>query len=227
VTGASLSETLPPTTANAGSTTSSSRPRPVYAALKRAFDVVAAGVGLVLLSPVLLAAAVAVKCDSRGPVFFVQKRVGRDFAPFGIIKFRTMVVDAEGRGGQVTPGNDPRVTRAGRWLRKSKVDELPQLINVVRGDMSLVGPRPEVPKYVELFRDDYARILAVRPGLTDPASIKYHDEAAVLVASDDPERTYIEQVLPDKIALAQQYVERASLVGDLRLIVQTLLRIGR
>ncbi|MEX2114363.1 MAG: sugar transferase [Pirellulales bacterium] len=199
----------------------------MYRALKRTFDALAAGVGLVLLSPLFLIAALAVRLDSRGPVFFVQERVGRNFVPFGILKFRTMVADADRRGGQITSGNDSRITRSGRWLRKTKIDELPQLINVVRGDMSLVGPRPEVPKYVAMFRGDFTTILTVRPGLTDPASIKYRDEAALLAASDDAERAYVEHVLPDKIALARDYVQRASLVGDLRLIVHTLLRIGR
>jgi lipopolysaccharide/colanic/teichoic acid biosynthesis glycosyltransferase len=202
------------------------RRRPVYFAFKRGFDLLAAGVGLVVLSPLLLLAAVAVRLDSRGPVLFVQRRVGRNFVPFNILKFRTMVVDADRRGGQITSGNDARITRVGHWLRKLKIDELPQLINVVRGDMSLVGPRPEVPKYVERFRDDYATVLAVRPGLTDEASIKYRDEAAVLAGSDDPERAYVEQVLPDKIALAKDYVRQGSFAGDLRLILQTLLRIG-
>lgn len=201
--------------------------RPIYAALKRAFDVLAAGLGLVVLSPVMAAAAVAVRLDSRGGVFYVQQRVGRNFVPFGMVKFRTMVPDAESRGGQITAGADPRITRVGRWLRRMKIDELPQLINVVRGDMSLVGPRPEVPLYVERFRDDYAYVLSVRPGLTDAASIKYRDEAAILGASADPQREYIERILPDKIALARAYVASASFFGDLGLILQTLLRIGR
>jgi lipopolysaccharide/colanic/teichoic acid biosynthesis glycosyltransferase len=211
---------------NANASAAVSR-RPVYRALKRTLDVVASGAGLVILSPLFLLAALAVRLDSRGPVFFVQQRVGRNFVPFGILKFRTMVVDAEARGGQITSGHDARITASGRWLRKTKFDELPQLLNVLRGDMSLVGPRPEVPKYVEMFRDDYATILAVRPGLTDPASIKYRDEAAVLAASSDPERAYVERVLPDKIALARDYVAQASLFGDLRLLVQTFLRIVR
>jgi lipopolysaccharide/colanic/teichoic acid biosynthesis glycosyltransferase len=219
---------LPTPTAEHSAETSGALPRrPVYRTLKRALDVVAAGAGLIVLSPLFLVAALAVRLDSRGPVFFIQQRVGRGFVPFGILKFRTMVVDAEARGGQITSGNDSRVTKSGRWLRKTKLDELPQLINVLRGDMSLVGPRPEVPKYVEMCRDDYVTILAVRPGLTDPASIKYRDESAVLAASDDPERAYVEQVLPDKIALARDYVQRATLFGDLRLLVQTFLRIVR
>ncbi len=201
--------------------------RPVYLALKRTFDVLASGLGLVVLCPVLVAAAIAVRLGSSGPVFYVQQRVGRNFVPFGIIKFRTMVVGAAGRGGQITTGEDTRITRVGRLLRKTKIDELPQLINVLRGDMSLVGPRPEVPKYVEMFHDDYAYVLRVRPGLTDPASIKYRDEAAILGASADPQRAYIERILPDKIALARAYVAGASFFGDLGLILRTLLRIAR
>ncbi|MBX7167430.1 MAG: sugar transferase [Pirellulales bacterium] len=197
------------------------------AALKRAFDVAAAGTGLLLVSPVLLAAALAVKLDSPGPVFFRQQRVGRGFRPFRIYKFRSMVVDAPKLGAQITAGRDPRITRVGHWLRKTKVDELPQLINVVAGDMSLVGPRPEVPKYVEMFRQDYADVLLVRPGITDLASVKYRDESEILAAAADPEREYVERVLPDKIRLAREYIPQASLAFDVRLILQTLLRIIR
>ena len=138
-----------------------------------------------------------------------------------------MIVDAERHGGQITAGADPRVTRVGRWLRKSKLDELPQLFNVLIGDMSLVGPRPEVPKYVEMFRDDYRAVLSVRPGLPDPASVKYRDEASLLAASPDPERCYVEQILPDKIALAREYISRATVASDLGVLVRTLLRIAR
>lgn len=195
--------------------------------LKRTFDILASLFGLTLLAPIGLLVALAIKLDSRGPVFFRQVRVGRDFRPFRINKFRTMVADAPARGGQLTAGADPRITRVGRILRKTKVDELPQLINVLVGDMSLVGPRPEVPKYVELFASDYRDILSVRPGITDPASVKYRDESAVLAAAADPERAYIEQILPEKIALARQYIERSSLAYDLGIIFQTLWRIVR
>jgi lipopolysaccharide/colanic/teichoic acid biosynthesis glycosyltransferase len=205
----------------------SPRRRRAYALAKRAFDCAAAGVGLVLVSPLLVAAAIAVRLDSAGPVFFLQQRVGRSFRPFWIYKFRTMVTDADKRGGQLTAGADPRITRVGRVLRQTKIDELPQLLNVLWGDMSLVGPRPEVPKYVELFRDDYACVLSVRPGLTDPASVKYRDEAALLAASADPEREYIERILPDKIALARDYIAQATFLGDLGIILRTLLRITR
>ena len=138
-----------------------------------------------------------------------------------------MVADAPARGGQLTAGADPRITRVGRILRKTKVDELPQLINVLIGDMSLVGPRPEVPKYVELFASDYRDILSVRPGITDPASVKYRDEGKVLAAAADPEAAYIEQILPEKIALARQYIERSSLVYDVGILFQTFWRILR
>src|SRR4051812_30194380 len=168
--GAELSEAAPETVARPLHTCAMPPARPVNAALKRGLDVGVSLLGLILASPLLLAAAIAVKLDSRGPLLFRQQRMGRNFRPFLIYKFRTVGVDA-GRQGQLTAGADPRVTRVGRWLRQSKLDELPQLFNVLRGDMSLVGPRPEVPKYVELFRDEYRVVLSVRPGLTDPASI--------------------------------------------------------
>jgi lipopolysaccharide/colanic/teichoic acid biosynthesis glycosyltransferase len=199
--------------------------RPIHRAIKRAFDIGAAGLGLLLASPVLAAAALAVKLDSAGPVFFRQQRLGRNFRPFWIFKLRTMVVDAE-RHGQLTAAVDPRVTRVGRWLRKTKLDELPQLWNVLVGDMSLVGPRPEVPKYVEMFRDDYRVVLSVRPGLTDPASVKYRDEAAILAGCPDPEREYVEHILPDKIALAREYIARSTFASDLAVLARTLRRIA-
>jgi lipopolysaccharide/colanic/teichoic acid biosynthesis glycosyltransferase len=201
--------------------------RPVYAALKRLFDIVMAGVGLVLVSPVLALVAIAVRLDSPGPVLFRQERVGRNFKAFWILKFRTMTTDAGPPGAQLTVGADPRITRVGRWLRKTKIDELPQLANVLVGDMSIVGPRPEVPKYVEMFRADYAVVLSVRPGLTDPASIKYRDEAALLAASANPEQEYICTVLPEKIAIARDYIARATFASDLAVIARTLLGIAR
>lgn len=195
--------------------------------MKRLFDICVACLALVLLSPVLAAIAIAVKCSSMGPVFYRQQRVGRGFQPFRIFKFRTMVVDAPLRGGQITSGhNDPRITRIGRFLRKWKLDELPQLFNVVQGDMSLVGPRPEVPRYVEMFRTEYTDILRVRPGITDLASIKYRDEASLLSLSNDPERTYVDEILPAKLALAREYVARASFGLDLRILVLTALQVA-
>jgi lipopolysaccharide/colanic/teichoic acid biosynthesis glycosyltransferase len=195
--------------------------------LKRIFDIAAAGFGLVLLSPLFAVAAVLVKCGSPGPVFFRHERIGMSFRPFQVLKFRTMVRDATSQGGPITFGDDPRVTRIGRLLRKTKLDELPQLFNVLRGDMSLVGPRPEVLKYVEMFSDDYAEILRVRPGITDLASIRYSDEAAVLGRADDPEKEYVGRILPEKIRLAKEYVRRSSLCFDAVLITLTLLKICR
>jgi lipopolysaccharide/colanic/teichoic acid biosynthesis glycosyltransferase len=167
-------------------------------------------------------AAVLVKLSSPGPVFFQQERIGKGFRPFLIYKFRTMRPDAPATGMLITVGNDPRVTRIGRLLRKTKIDELPQLINVLKGDMSLVGPRPEVPKYVELFRADYDEILRVRPGITDLASLKYRDEAAVLGDSSNVEERYETQILPDKIKLGKEYIKRSSFLFDLKLIEKTL-----
>lgn len=194
--------------------------------MKRVFDIVFSLAGLIMLSPVFLLAAVLVKLTSRGPVFFRQERIGRGFRPFHIIKFRTMVEEAPALGGQLTAGRDPRITAVGRVLRATKVDELPQLINVLRGDMSFVGPRPEVPRYVELFHGDYAELLRVRPGITDLASLKYRHESELLGESDDPETLYAQQILPDKIALGKQYIRQQSLGLDLRLICQTVLRMA-
>jgi lipopolysaccharide/colanic/teichoic acid biosynthesis glycosyltransferase len=192
------------------------------AVTKRVLEIVLSSLGLVVVSPVFLLAALAVKLNSDGPIFFRQKRIGRNFKPFSILKFRSMVEDAPQRGAAITAGDDPRITPVGRVLRATKIDELPQLINVLRGEMSLVGPRPEVPKYVELFRNDYEEILRIRPGITDPASLPYHDEAAILAQAEDPEREYVEHVLPEKIRLAKQYVARSSVAFDLRVIVATL-----
>jgi lipopolysaccharide/colanic/teichoic acid biosynthesis glycosyltransferase len=200
--------------------------RPLYAFCKRTFDLTSALVGIVLVSPVLLLAAILVKLSSAGPVFYRQRRMGRNFVPFDILKFRTMVVDADKRGGQITAGADPRITRVGHWLRKTKVDELPQLFNVLVGQMSLVGPRPEVPKYVEMYREQFAYVLSVRPGVTDPASVKYRDEATLLGASPDPEREYVERVLPDKLAIARDYIARATFGSDLAVIVRTVVRVA-
>lgn len=191
--------------------------------LKRAFDLAAAGAGLVVLSPVLLAVAAAVKLTDPGPVFFRQTRAGLGSKPFEIFKFRTM---RAGSGGtQITAGDDPRVTAIGRLLRRTKLDELPQLINVLLGDMSVVGPRPEVPKYVRLFKDDYELILQVKPGLTDYAAIKYRDEEEVLRAYPDPEEGYVTKVLPDKIALYRRYVADVGFATDMRIILATAAKI--
>jgi len=190
---------------------------------KRCFDVLLAGLGLLVLSPLLLALAAWIKLDSSGPVFYRQVRVGRGGRPFRIHKLRTMADTPAGAGPEITVGADRRITRAGRVLRHYKLDELVQLIDVLKGDMSLVGPRPEVPRYVALYPADLRdRVLSVRPGITDPASLEYRDEAAVLAAAADPEAEYVNVVMPAKLALAVRYVEQASLATDLRLIGRTL-----
>ncbi|MBX3441593.1 MAG: sugar transferase [Planctomyces sp.] len=194
--------------------------------MKRAVDILASATGLLVLSPLLALTALLVRLTSRGPVFFRQTRVGRNFAPFQILKFRTMVQDAEARGAQLTAGRDPRITPVGQFLRRTKIDELPQLINVLKGDMSLVGPRPEVPRYVELFRDDYEQLLRVRPGITDIASLRYRHESELLGQSSDPEAMYVRQILPDKIALGKEYLQRQSLLLDLSLMARTVLRMA-
>ena len=184
------------------------------------------GEQLVLLAPLFLVLAVLVKLDSRGPIFFCQQRLGRDFRPFRIFKFRTMIRDQAADASLLTHGNiDPRITRLGSWLRKTKLDELPQLVNVLRGEMSLVGPRPEVSKYVEMFHSDYEEILRVRPGLTDIASLKYQNEEQLLAAAEDPEAFYVGEILPDKIALSKRYVANSSLTSDLVIIFKTLGRV--
>lgn len=190
---------------------------------KRAFDLLITSLGLLLLSPLLLLIALAIKLDSRGPVFFRQQRVGRQGVRFRIHKFRTMQVGADAQGGPITVGADPRITRVGAWLRRHKLDELAQLIDVLQGTMSLVGPRPEVPRYVAMYppalRD---KLLSVRPGITDLASIAFRRESELLAAAADPERAYVEQVLPEKLRLAALYVDTATWRGDLCLIARTL-----
>jgi lipopolysaccharide/colanic/teichoic acid biosynthesis glycosyltransferase len=190
--------------------------------IKRIFDSAVSAVALVLLLPVLALIALAIKLDSPGPVIFKQCRIGRNFHRFWIYKFRTMVADAPAHGGELTVGADLRITRIGGWLRQFKLDELPQLYNIIKGDMALVGPRPEVPRYVEMFRRDYEEILKLRPGLTDLASLKYRNEAALLAQADNPEAEYIAHLLPDKIRLAKEYRRRAGLIFDLRLTARTI-----
>jgi lipopolysaccharide/colanic/teichoic acid biosynthesis glycosyltransferase len=193
--------------------------------MKRAFDLVVASLGLVLLSPLMVIAALLVKLDSSGPIFFRQERMGKGFRPFFIYKFRTMVHDRRGHGGLVTIGDDPRITRIGWLLRKAKIDELPQLINVLKGEMAFVGPRPEVAEFVELFRQDYEEILKVRPGITDLASLKYRDEATFLGKFNNPAEAYVKQILPDKLQLGKDYIQRSSFIFDLRIILKTLLKL--
>jgi lipopolysaccharide/colanic/teichoic acid biosynthesis glycosyltransferase len=199
---------------------SASAPSGVYPLLKRGIDVAGAAAGLALLWPVLAGAALVVKTTSPGPVLFRQVRAGRGGRPFEILKFRSMRAGAGGPA--VTAGGDVRVTPIGRVLRRTKLDELPQLWNVLAGDMSLVGPRPEVPRYVARFPADYARILTVRPGLTDFAAVEYRDEESLLARAADPERAYLDEVLPAKIRLYHRYLDELSLATDLRLVARTL-----
>jgi len=188
---------------------------------KRAFDLIVASLALLLVSPLLAVVALWVKLDSPGPVFFRQQRVGRGGALFRIHKFRSM---RDGAGGlPLTVGADPRITRSGAWLRRTRIDELPQLIDVLQGTMSLVGPRPEVPRYVAHYPPGLReRVLALRPGITDPASLAWRDEAALLAAAADPEREYIDHILPLKLAHAAEYAARASLATDLAVLWRSL-----
>lgn len=193
--------------------------------IKRLFDVVCSALGLLVLAPLLLLAAVWIKLDSPGPALFRQTRVGRFGVPFTIHKFRTMRLEP---GAAITVGADPRITRSGHFLRQTKLDELPQLWDVLRGAMSLVGPRPELPRYVELYPAELReRVLAVRPGITDPASLAFSHEAELLAASSDPEREYREVVMPAKLKLSASYAASASFGTDLRLILATLMRVLR
>ena len=195
---------------------------------KRLFDLLLSSLGLLVLAPLLLLIALLIKLDSPGPVMFRQERVGRYGQPFRIHKFRTMRHGPAGQGLQITVGADRRITRVGGFLRASKLDELPQLLDVWLGDMSLVGPRPEVPRYVAHYPADVRdKVLSVRPGITDIASIEYRDESVVLARAADPEHAYIHEVLPHKLALAAQYVERSSVALDLWLIWRTLVAIVR
>lgn len=190
---------------------------------KRLLDLVVSSVGLLLLSPLLLLIALVIKLDTPGPVFFRQWRIGRHGVPFRIFKYRTMRTSAGNDGPLITVDGDRRVTRAGRYLRRYKLDELAQLIDVLRGTMSLVGPRPEVPRYVASFPHEHrALILSVRPGITDPASVAFADEAELLRRSDDPERTYIENILPRKLELSAEYIRNSSMTADIRLIARTV-----
>lgn len=195
---------------------------------KRLFDLLMSSVGLLILGPAMMLIALLIKLDSPGPVFFRQERVGRFGQPFRIRKFRTMRHDPSGQGLQITVGADSRITRVGHYLRRSKLDELPQLIDVWVGSMSLVGPRPEVPRYVAHYSDAMrAKILSVRPGITDIASIEYRDESAVLARAKDPEQAYVNEVMPHKLALSASYVDQASVWLDVKLICRTIWMIAR
>ena len=201
------------------------RERSVHLALKRLMDIVVSGCALAVLWPVLLLIAIAIKIDDPGPVFYRQVRVGRDGKEFRIFKFRTMIVDADKKGLQITVGRDNRITRMGRLLRKTKLDELAQLINVFTGEMSFVGPRPEVPKYVDMYTPYQRQVLLVRPGITDYASIAYRNENDMLEGAEDPERMYIDVIMPDKIELNMKYLREISPLADIRLIFSTIIAV--
>ena len=188
-------------------------------------DIAISAAALCVLWPVLLLIALAIVVDDPGPVFYRQVRVGRGGRPFRIFKFRTMVVDADKKGLSITVGRDSRITRVGAFLRKTKLDELAQLLNVLCGQMSFVGPRPEVPRYVELYTPYQRQVLLVRPGITDYASIAYRNENDLLAGADDPERMYIETIMPDKIELNMKYLREISPLTDVRLILRTVLAV--
>lgn len=190
--------------------------------MKRIFDIVTSGLGLIVLSPLFLFLALWIKYDSRGSVFYRQVRVGRNNKDFRLYKFRSMRSGADRQGLITIGGRDPRVTRAGYYIRKYKLDELPQLINVFVGDMSIVGPRPEVRRYVDLYTPEQMQVLTVRPGITDMASIRYRNENELLEQAEDPEKYYREVVMPDKLKINREYIERASFWFDIRLIFCTL-----
>jgi lipopolysaccharide/colanic/teichoic acid biosynthesis glycosyltransferase len=192
--------------------------------LKRLFDFIVALLLTALLLPLFIVIAILIKLNSSGPVLFIQQRVGKNGIDFGIFKFRTMITGSESKG-QLTIGKDSRITPVGHFLRKFKLDELPQLFNVIKGEMSLVGPRPEVRKYVELYNDEQKKVLAVKPGITDTASIQFADENSLLADSPDPEKKYITEIMPAKLKLNLQYIEKQSLFVDLKIITQTISRI--
>ena len=192
---------------------------------KRAMDIAISAAALCVLWPVFLLIALAIVIDDPGPVFYRQVRVGRGGRPFRIFKFRTMVVDADKKGLSITVGRDSRITRVGAFLRKTKLDELAQLLNVLCGQMSFVGPRPEVPRYVELYTPYQRQVLLVRPGITDYASIAYRNENDLLAGAKDPERMYIETVMPDKIELNMKYLREISPLADVRLILKTIIAV--
>jgi lipopolysaccharide/colanic/teichoic acid biosynthesis glycosyltransferase len=199
----------------------------LYSASKRAFDLLSSILGLLALSPILIATALAIRIDSPGPVFYRGTRVGLAGRLFYMLKFRTMVVNADKIGGSSTPDDDQRITRVGRFLRRYKLDELPQLINVVRGEMSLVGPRPQVKWAVDLYTPEERRVLTVKPGITDYASLRFPNEGEILKGSTDPDRDYMEKIHPEKMRLSLEYIELRSMRVDIGIIFQTLLAIIR
>lgn len=194
---------------------------------KRMIDFTLALAGLLILSPILILIALFIKLDSPGPVFYLSKRVGWHGKPFKMMKFRTMVVDADKMGASSTPDDDPRITRAGKLLRHYKLDELPQLFNVLRGEMSFVGPRPQVQWAVDLYTEEERRVLSVRPGITDYASLKFANEGELLKGSSHPDRDYMEKIHPEKMRLSLEYLDKQSLRTDFQILFQTIKAILR
>jgi lipopolysaccharide/colanic/teichoic acid biosynthesis glycosyltransferase len=193
--------------------------------IKRIFDIVFSLFGLLILSPIFLAVVILIKREDGGPIYYMGSRIGKSGVPFKMIKFRTMVLNADKIGGSSTADDDPRITKIGKLLRKFKLDEIPQLINVLRGEMSFVGPRPEVAYYVNMFSAEEKNILSVKPGITDWASLWNSDEGAILAGSTDPEKAYMEKIRPEKIRLQLQYVRKHNFLIDLKIITLTLLKI--
>jgi lipopolysaccharide/colanic/teichoic acid biosynthesis glycosyltransferase len=189
--------------------------------LKRLFDIIFSIIILIVLFPLFLIISLWIIIDDGFPVFYLQERIGKDFKPFKLIKFRTMYKDADKKGLLTVSSKDNRITPSGYYLRKFKLDELPQFINVLKGEMSIVGPRPEVKKYVELYNDEQKKVLSVKPGITDEASLKYIDENDVLARSENPEWTYINEVMPEKLKINLQYIKNQNLLYDLKIIFWT------
>jgi len=193
--------------------------------LKRLFDITFSLLGLIIFSPIFFIVAILIKLDSRGPVFFQQARIGKNFIPFILYKFRSMYFDERDRGPLITTGGDPRITRMGKFLRKTKIDELPQLWNVLKGDMSLVGPRPEVEKFVKFYEKEYKELLTIRPGITDISSLRFIDEEGILAETDESEHYYKNILLPQKIKLNKEYLGKISIYCDIKLIFLTIIRL--
>ncbi|MFQ5685022.1 MAG: sugar transferase [Candidatus Scalindua sp.] len=193
--------------------------------IKRLFDIYFSFIGLIVFIPLFVMVSILIKIESKGTVLFTQVRIGKNFKPFNLYKFRSMVMDAPKIGLPITTGSDTRITKIGRFLRKTKIDELPQFFNVLKGDMSFVGPRPELLQYVEIFQKEYEEVLMVRPGITDLASLKYRDETSILGKTKEPEKEYVCRILPEKIRLAKEYLKRSSLILDLSIIFKTLIKL--
>ena len=197
----------------------------IYKILKRTFDILFSFLGFIILIPLFTIISIGIKITSKGPIFFRQVRVGQNFKEFNIYKFRTMIIDAEKNGPQISINNDKRITWIGSLLRKYKLDELSQIINVFLGDMSLVGPRPEVPRYVKMFKKDYQTILRVKPGITDIVSIEYISENELLSGENNPEIKYLKEIMPAKLKLSKKYIDNKSILFDFTIIIKTIISI--